>query len=314
MDLQEPCSLTRHRIVRRCCSLKQPVFSGVATALVTPFSGGRIDWSALDGLLERQLAAKIPALVLAGTTGEASTLSAEEKSALWRHCADYVRSRAVLIAGVGTNDTAASVRLARLASDCGADALLAVTPYYNKCTQDGLAVHYTAIADATALPLILYNVPGRTGVNLLPETARRLSAHPRIAGLKEASGSISQAAKVKALCGEAFSVWSGNDDQTVPMLSLGADGVISVLSNLLPGQTAAMVHAAQRGDRDEAAYLQLQLLPLIDALFSRVNPIPVKAALALRGLCKNELRLPLTPMPLGEARPLFSELLEQTDA
>ena len=175
MDLQEPCSLIRHRIVRRCCSLKQPVFSGVATALVTPFSGGRIDWSALDGLLERQLAAKIPALVLAGTTGEASTLSAEEKSALWRHCADYVRSRAVLIAGVGTNDTAASVRLARLASDCGADALLAVTPYYNKCTQDGLAVHYTAIADATALPLILYNVPGRTGVNLLPETARRLS-------------------------------------------------------------------------------------------------------------------------------------------
>ena len=314
MDLQEPCSLIRHRIVRRCCSLKQPVFSGVATALVTPFSGGRIDWSALDGLLERQLAAKIPALVLAGTTGEASTLSAEEKSALWRHCADYVRSRAVLIAGVGTNDTAASVRLARLASDCGADALLAVTPYYNKCTQDGLAVHYTAIADATALPLILYNVPGRTGVNLLPETALRLSAHPRIAGLKEASGSTSQAAKVKALCGEAFSVWSGNDDQTVPMLSLGADGVVSVLSNLLPGQTAAMVHAAQRGDRDEAAYLQLQLLPLIDALFSRVNPIPVKAALALRGLCKNELRLPLTPMPLEEARPLFSELLEQTDA
>ena len=314
MDLQEPCSLTRHRIVRRCCSLKQPVFSGVATALVTPFSGGRIDWSALDGLLERQLAAKIPALVLAGTTGEASTLSAEEKSALWRHCADYVRSRAVLIAGVGTNDTAASVRLACLASDCGADALLAVTPYYNKCTQDGLAVHYTAIADATALPLILYNVPSRTGVNLLPETARRLSAHPRIAGLKVASGSISQAAKVKALCGEAFSVWSGNDDQTVPMLSLGADGVVSVLSNLLPGQTAAMVHAAQRGDRDEAAYLQLQLLPLIDALFSRVNPIPVKAALALRGLCKNELRLPLTPMPLEEARPLFSELLEQTDA
>lgn len=314
MDLQEPCSLIRHRIVRRCCSLKQPVFSGVATALVTPFSGGRIDWSALDGLLERQLAAKIPALVLAGTTGEASTLSAEEKSALWRHCADYVRSRAVLIAGVGTNDTAASVRLARLASDCGADALLAVTPYYNKCTQDGLAVHYTAIADATALPLILYNVPGRTGVNLLPETALRLSAHPHIAGLKEASGSISQAAKVKALCGEAFSVWSGNDDQTVPMLSLGADGVISVLSNLLPGQTAAMVHAAQRGDRDEAAYLQLQLLPLIDALFCRVNPIPVKAALALRGLCKNELRLPLTPMPLEEARPLFSELLEQTDA
>lgn len=314
MDLQEPCSLIRHRIVRRCCSLKQPVFSGVATALVTPFSGGRIDWSALDGLLERQLASKIPALVLAGTTGEASTLSTEEKSALWRHCADFVKSRAVLIAGVGTNDTAASVRLARLASDCGADALLAVTPYYNKCTQDGLAAHYTAIADATALPLILYNVPGRTGVNLLPETVLRLSTHPRIAGLKEASGSISQAAKVKALCGEAFSVWSGNDDQTVPMLSLGADGVISVLSNLLPGQTAAMVHAAQRGDRDEAAYLQLALLPLIDALFSRVNPIPVKAALALRGLCKNELRLPLTPMPLEEARPLFSELLEQTDA
>ncbi len=310
MDLQEPCSLIRHRIVRRCCSLKQPVFSGVATALVTPFSGGRIDWSALDGLLERQLAAKIPALVLAGTTGEASTLSAEEKSALWRHCADFVRSRAVLIAGVGTNDTAASVRLARLAADCGADALLAVTPYYNKCTQEGLIAHYTALADATPLPLILYNVPSRTGVNLLPETALRLSAHPRIAGLKEASGSISQVAKVKALCGEAFHVWSGNDDQTVPMLSLGADGVISVLSNLLPEQTAAMVHAAQRGDRDEAAYLQLQLLPLIDALFSRVNPIPVKAALARMGLCQNELRLPMTPMSDDAAREAFSGLSE----
>ena len=294
--------------------MKQPVFSGVATALVTPFSDGRIDWGALDGLLERQLAAKIPALVLAGTTGEASTLSVEEKSALWRHCADFVKSRAVLIAGVGTNDTAASVRLARLAADCGADALLAVTPYYNKCTQDGLAAHYTAIADATALPLILYNVPSRTGVNLLPETALRLSAHPRIAGLKEACGSISQAAKVKALCGEAFSVWSGNDDQIVPMLALGADGVISVLSNLLPEQTLSMVRAAQHGDEAEAAELQLTLLPLIEALFCRVNPIPVKAALALRGLCKNELRLPLTPMPLEDARPLFSELLEQPDA
>lgn len=294
--------------------MKQPVFSGVATALVTPFSDGRIDWGALDGLLERQLAAKIPALVLAGTTGEASTLSVEEKSALWRHCADFVKNRAVLIAGVGTNDTAASVRLARLAADCGADALLAVTPYYNKCTQDGLAAHYTAIADATALPLILYNVPSRTGVNLLPETALRLSAHPRIAGLKEACGSISQAAKVKALCGTSFSVWSGNDDQIVPMLALGAEGVISVLSNLLPEQTLSMVRAAQQGDEAEAAELQLTLQPLIEALFCRVNPIPVKAALALRGLCKNELRLPLTPMPLEEARPLFSELLEQPDA
>ncbi len=275
--------------------MKVPFFRGVATALVTPFHHDKIDYPALEQLIDLQLEADIPALVLSGTTGEGSTLSLEEKCALWRFCADYIKGRAKIIAGIGTNDTKSSIRLAQKAESCGADGLLAVTPYYNKCSQEGLAAHYCAIAGASKLPLILYNVPSRTGVNLLPETCKILEAHPNIAGIKEAGGSISQVLKLRTLCPD-FPIWSGNDDQIVPIMSLGGSGVISVLSNVRPKLAVKLVNACLIGNYHEATKLQAQTLPLIEALFSDVNPIPVKAALAEMGLCKEELRLPLTPL------------------
>lgn len=271
--------------------MKQPIFTGAATAIVTPFRENRIDFSALERLTERQNG--IDALVVTGTTGEASTLSAAEKTALW--CWFQKHWSGTRIYGIGTNSTEGSVELAKQAADCGADALLAVTPYYNKCTQGGLIAHYTALADATPLPLILYNVPSRTGVNLLPQTCQALSEHPRINGVKEASGNLTQIAKIRRLCKD-FYIWSGNDDQITATISLGGSGVISVLSNLLPERVMDLTHSALNGDFRRSAALQTALLPLIDALFSEVNPIPIKAALAHLGLCEDELRLPLTPM------------------
>lgn len=289
--------------------MKRPIFTGAATAIVTPFSDQKIDLPAFERLLRRQIDAGISAIVVTGTTGEASTLSLTEKESLWRLAAATAQNDAVIIAGVGTNHTAQSVALAKAAAACGADALLAVTPYYNKATQEGLYQHYIAIAEATPLPLVLYNVPSRTGVSLAPETCRRLSLHPKIAGLKEAGGDICALAKNRQLCGDGLPIWCGNDDQTVAAMSLGASGVISVLSNLRPRLVKALCDHALSGDFAEAARLQLAALPLIDALFSEVNPIPVKAALAAEGLCRNELRLPLTAMSAEKLPALQAALL-----
>lgn len=289
--------------------MKKPLFLGTATAVVTPFFENQIDLAALDRLLEQQLSAKIDAIVVCGTTGEASTLTIEEKTALWQHTASYLGGRAKMIAGIGTNDTRTSAALAMLAKEAGADGLLAVTPYYNKCSQEGLARHYEAIADATDLPLITYNVPSRTGVDLKPETCVRLMRHERINGIKEAGGNAVRMAKLRSLCGASFAVWSGNDDQIVAMMALGASGVISVLSNVRPHAVKAMTDACLRGDFQTAAKLQTDYLPLIEALFSDVNPVPVKAALAALGICREEVRLPLCPMSSDARTRLHAALL-----
>lgn len=290
-------------------SLKEPIFSGIATAVVTPFMEDRIDFAAYDAILDQQLAAGIPALVVTGTTGEASTLTVEEKLALWRLSISYVDGRCKIIAGVGTNCTAMSVILAEQAAACGADGLLAVTPYYNKCTQEGLVRHYFAIADATVLPLIVYDVPSRTGVQIRPETCARLAEHPRINGIKYAGSDIVTATEICRLCGNALHLWCGNDDQCVPTMAVGGVGLISVLSNILPSETARMCDLCLAGKYREAATLQRQYLPLIRALFSQPNPIPVKAALEYLGLCRRDVRLPLTHMSDEAASSLRKALL-----
>lgn len=290
--------------------MKEPVFRTLATAIVTPFSGDSIDFRAYDALLTCQLDAGVPAIVVTGTTGEASTLTAQEKRQLWQHSADFLRGRSTLIAGIGTNCTATSVALAKAAADSGAQALLAVTPYYNKCTQDGLVRHYHAIAEATTLPLILYDVPSRTGVHILPETCARLAAHPRINGIKYAGSSMVTAAEIRQLCGDALHLWSGNDDQCVAAMAIGAAGLISVVSNLLPRETLALCRLCEAGNYPAAAAEQARLLPLIGALFAQPNPIPVKAALEAMGQCSGALRLPLSPLSDAQREPLLQRLRE----
>ncbi len=275
-----------------------PLFCGCATALITPFRGGEIDRDAYIALVNTQLAAGIDALVVTGTTGEASTLTDREKHWLYSTTVrEVTRSgrRIPVIAGTGSNNTARAVELSRLAADCGVDGLLVVTPYYNKASQDGLIAHYTAVADATSRPLILYHVPGRTGCRLTPATCKTLSDHPRIAGLKDATGDLAYAARVAALCEDHLPLYAGNDDLTVPTLALGGLGVISVVSNLLPARMSALCRLWRKGCTTEATREQCALLPLCDALFSEVNPIPVKYAMSRLGLCTDELRLPLAP-------------------
>lgn len=286
--------------------MKEPVFLGTATALVTPFDQEGIDFKSLDLLLKKQLDAKIPALVLCGTTGEGSTLSKEEKAQLWMHCVHYADGACKIIAGIGSNNTLSSVDLAQTAERCGVDALLAVTPYYNKCTQSGLIEHYRTVASGSSLPMITYNVPSRTGVNMTTESCRSLSTHPKINGIKDAGGNISQTAQLCTLP-NSF-VWSGNDDQIVPIMSLGGCGVISVLANLCPEIVKAITDQCFAGQYKRAAELQLHYLPLIEALFYEVNPIPIKAALASQGLCKNLLRLPLTPLSEAGREKLFAAM------
>ncbi len=286
--------------------MKEPVFYGTATALVTPFDQDGIDFKSLDLLLKKQLDAKIPAIVLCGTTGEGSTLSKEEKAQIWMHCVHYVDGTCKIIAGIGSNSTQTAADLAQTAERCGVDALLAVTPYYNKCTQDGLVEHYRTIAQSSTLPVITYNVPSRTGLSMSTETCRRLSTHPRINGIKDAGGNISQTAQLCALPNSFL--WSGNDDQIVPIMSLGGCGVISVLSNLCPETVKAMTDLCFAGQYKRAAQLQLQYLPLIEALFCEVNPIPIKGALASQGLCKEFLRLPLTPLSTEGRKKLFAAM------
>jgi len=288
--------------------MKQPVFTGVCTAMVTPFHEGRINYPMAEQLLRRQIDAGIPAVVLAGTTGESPTLSDEEKLTLFRRCKNYAADACKIIAGTGSNSTAHAVELSKAAEDAGADALLVVSPYYNKATPDGLIAHYAAIAGSVKIPIILYNVPSRTGVDIPVSVYRELAGLPNIAGVKEASGDIVKIAKIRSACPQDFSVWSGNDDQTVPVMSLGGKGVISVLSNICPTETLAMTHAALDGDFDTASDLQCKLLPLIELLFCEVNPIPVKAAMRCIGYDCGGCRLPLTPLQPNNLQKLRSLL------
>ena len=276
--------------------MKNTVFTGAATAIVTPLNENGIDYEQFARLIEWQIAEGIDAIVAVGTTGEGSTLTDEEHKEAIRFCVEKVAGRVPVIAGTGSNDAAYAIELTKYACEVGADAMLLVTPYYNKATQNGLYQFFTAIADASTKPCILYNVPGRTGCNLLPETCARLADHKNIVAIKEASGNISQIAKLCELCGDKIDVYSGNDDQIIPIMSLGGIGVISVLSNLLPKETSEMCHKFLDGDVKGARDMQLKYRSLIDSLFCEVNPIPVKAAMSAMGYCDNYLRLPLTPM------------------
>ena len=261
------------------------IFKGAGVAIVTPMTAdGEVNYEVLGEMLEAQIAGGTDAIIICGTTGESATLSEEEHSAVIRYAIKKVNKRIPVIAGTGSNCTATAIKLSKEAEKDGADGLLLVTPYYNKATQKGLIAHYTAIAKAVSLPIILYNVPSRTGCNLQPETIAALVKNVKnIVGVKEASGNISQIAKVKLLCGDDIDLYSGNDDQVVPILSLGGIGVISVLSNVAPKETHNMVMDYLNGDVDKARQMQLKAIPLIDALFSEVNPIPVKKALNLMG-------------------------------
>lgn len=275
--------------------MKKPLFTGVCTALVTPFLADAVNYPLLELLLRRQIDAGIEAVVLCGTTGESPTLSDCEKLEIFRRCARYADGRCKIIAGTGSNDTRHAVALSAAAEAAGADALLVVSPYYNKATPEGLLTHYSAIAGAVHIPVIVYNVPSRTGVDIPVSVYRELSKLPNIAGVKEAGTDMGKISKIRANCPDSFALWSGNDDLTAPILALGGLGVISVLSNVLPEQTQALARAALDGDFDTAADLQLRLLPLMEALFREVNPIPVKAAMKLIGYDCGPCRLPLTP-------------------
>ncbi len=291
--------------------MKKTIFTGAATAIVTPLTAEGVDYEQFGRLIDWQIEEGIDAIVVTGTTGEASTLSDDEHKEVIRYCVERVAGRVPVIAGTGSNDTAYAIDLTKYAGQVGADAVLLVTPYYNKATQNGLIKFFTDIADASSVPCILYNVPSRTGCNIAPATVAALAEHPNIVAIKEASGNISQIAQIAHLCGDKIDIYSGNDDQIVPVLSLGGKGVISVLSDILPAATSKMVHDYLDGNTAAATQKQLELLPLVDALFSEVNPIPVKAAMAKMGFCENYLRLPLTPMEEQNAEKLFALMKEQ---
>lgn len=276
--------------------MKTPFFTGACTALVTPFQNGKVNFAMLEILLQRQMDAGIGTIALCGTTGESPTLSCDEKLSIFRFSKKYCGSGCTLIAGTGSNSTRIAMELSRAAEDAGADGLLVVSPYYNKATDEGLYAHYRAIASCVDIPVILYNVPSRTGVDIPVGVCARLSEIPNIAGIKEASTDITKIAKLRAACPDHFSIWSGNDDMTVPVTALGGNGVISVASNVVPEQVQAMAHKALAGDFQTAADMQLKLLPLTEALFCEVNPIPVKAAMRLLGYDCGCCRLPLSTL------------------
>ena len=273
--------------------MKKPLFTGVCTAMVTPFLDGKVNYPMMEQMLKRQIDSGIHAVVIAGTTGESPTLTDEEKLTLFKRCKEYVGDQCLIIAGTGSHNTAHSVALSIAAQKAGADALLVVSPYYNKATPEGILLHYMSICQEVSIPVIVYNVPGRTGLDIPVSVYQQLAGIPNIAGAKEASTDITKIAKIRNACGPEFAIWSGNDDQIVPVISLGGCGVISVLSNVKPKETAAMCNAAFSGDFDAAADLQCKLLPLIDALFSEVNPIPVKFAMKAIGFDCGGCRLPL---------------------
>lgn len=279
--------------------MKLPIFTSCCTALVTPFLNGQINYPMLEQLLKQQISAGIRAVVVAGTTGESATLSDSEKLELIRRAKEYAGEECLIIAGTGSNDTAHAMALSAAAQDAGADALLVVSPYYNKATPEGIYAHYLSIAHSVRIPVIVYNVPTRTGVDIPVSVYKRLSRIPNIAGVKEASTDMVKLARTVYECGEELPVWSGNDDLAVAAMALGAKGLISVASNVVPEVVRMMTDAAMDGDFDSAADLQGKLLPLTDLLFCEVNPIPVKAAMKLRGYDCGECRLPLTPLSTG---------------
>ena len=276
--------------------MKDVLFTGACTALVTPFLDDHVNYPMMERLLQRQLDAGIEAVVICGTTGEAPTLSDKEKLELFTRAKKFVGDRCKIIAGTGSNSTLHTVELSKSAEQCGADALLVVSPYYNKATPDGMIAHYIAAAQSVEIPLILYNVPSRTGLDIPISVYQTLAAVSNIAGVTEACSDITKTTKILRSCGSDLTVWSGNDDMTVPMMALGAKGIISVVSNIAPLETQAMARAALAGDFDTAAAIQIELQPLIELLFSEVNPIPVKAAMKLIGFDCGTCRLPLSPM------------------
>lgn len=288
--------------------MKNTIFTGAATAIVTPLNEQGVDYESFARLIDWQIDEGIDAIVVAGTTGEGSTLTDEEHKAVIKFCVKKVAGRVPVIAGTGSNDIAYAVSLTKYACEVGADAMLLVTPYYNKATQNGLIKSFTAVADASTKPCILYNVPSRTGCNIKPETCAVLAKHPNIVAIKEASGDIFQVAEISRLCGDDLDIYSGNDDQIIPVMSLGGKGVISVLSNLLPRETSAMCHSFLNGDVKNARDMQLKYLPLISSLFCEVNPIPVKAAVSAMGYGDNYLRLPLTPMEKSHEEKLIANM------
>ncbi len=291
--------------------MKNALFTGACTALVTPFLNGKVNYPMMERLLQRQIDAGIEAVVICGTTGESPTLSDSEKLELFRRAKKFSAGQCLILAGTGSNSTEHTVALSKEAEGVGADGLLVVTPYYNKATPDGLITHYSAVAGAVHIPLIAYNVPSRTGVDIPISVYKCLSLIPNMAGVKEASTDISKIAKICSVCPNTFSLWSGNDDQAVAAMSLGGQGVISVLSNVMPTETQAMTKAALAGDFDTAADLQRKLLPLIELLFCEVNPIPVKAAMKMIGFDCGDCRLPLTPMTLENQKKLKKVLFPQ---
>ncbi len=286
------------------------IFKGTATALITPFTENGVDFASLDALLDDQVKKGVNALVILGTTGEPATMSLDEKKSVIEFTVKKLKGKLPIIVGTGANSTKAAVEMSVLAEKMGADALLVVTPYYNKATQQGLIAHYTAIADAVNLPIICYNVPGRTGVNLLPATFAKIAEHKNIAAIKEASGNMEQIEEAIRLSKGKADVYSGDDGITVPVMAMGGIGVISVVSNVAPKFTSDMTSAMLAGDIAKAAEMQLKMLPFVKALFSEVNPIPVKKAAQLKGLCNGILRLPLTEMTEENTRKLVELLPE----
>lgn len=284
------------------------LFKGAATALITPFKDGKIDYVSMGKLIEWQISQGIDALVVCGTTGEASTLSKKEKLELTKFTIDLTAGRVPVIAGTGGNCTESTLELTKEVEALGADGLLIITPYYNKCTENGLISHFEKIANAVTTPIIMYSVPSRTGVNMTSEAVDILKEHPNIIGLKEASGNISQICKMAMYIGDNFNIYSGNDDQTVPILSLGGMGCISTVSNIIPARYSLMIHDFLDGKVTDAGLEQVALKPLIDVIFSEVNPIPIKAALSMMGKCGLEYRLPLCPPSSKTRFALYDEL------
>ena len=286
--------------------LKKTIFTGAATAIITPFKQGKIDYDSFGKIIEDQIANKIDAIVVAGTTGEAATLTHEEHCDCMRYVVEKVAGRVPVIAGTGSNDTAYGIELSQYACEVGADALLLVTPYYNKATPKGLIKNFLETAEKTTKPIILYNVPSRTGCNIPLSVYKELAKHERIVAVKEASGNISAIAELISECGDSFDIYSGNDDQIVPIMSLGGKGVISVLSNVLPRETHEMVQMCLDNNYHGATEMQLHYLKLINALFCEVNPVPVKTAMAELGWCDVEMRLPLCEMDDANKAKLLS--------
>ena len=286
------------------------LFEGSGVAIVTPFKDGKINYEEMGKLIEWHIENKTDAIIVCGTTGESATMTDEERKATIKFVVDKVNKRIPVIAGSGSNNTAYSIELSKYCQEVGADGLLIVTPYYNKATQNGLIEHYTIIANSVELPIILYNVPGRTGVNIAPTTVEKLSKIENIVAIKEASGNISQVAEIARLCGKDFAIYSGNDDQIVPILSLGGIGVISVVANILPKETHDIVEKYLSGEVEESRRLQLEINELVNSLFIEVNPIPVKAAMNLMGMQAGELRLPLSEISAQSLEVLRNNMIK----